>query len=230
MTPVLLAVALMFAPMGPPPTPPVISDAGRAVIGEWQAALDAVRVRQAQAGPPKTAGEAVSRMAELDREGEAATTAFADAGLDAADLAGVNLIAGFTLRRLAHDNIEALQARLPPGGWFRISRDGAVATHDAWWIVWRSEDKAFTATALKRMAPLARKGEVAGEDYARLYDRAAVEAGRPQVYGSYWMCREGQLILPDLAEPETVDSRRAKVRWRETLAATKARLKIGEPC
>lgn len=230
MASVLLALALMFAPMGPPPVPPVISDAGRAVITAWSAQLDAVRARQAQAGPPGTTAEAVTRMAELDREGEAATAAFAGAGLDAADLRGVNLIAGFTLRTLAHDNVEALKGRLPPGGWFRNSRDGAAATHDAWWIVWRSEDKAFTETVLGRMAPLARKGEVAGEDYARLYDRAAIEAGRPQSYGSYWACREGRLTLPDLADPEAVDGRRARVRWSETLAATKARLRIGEPC
>jgi len=230
MTPVLFAVALMFAPMGPPPTPPVISEAGRAVITAWQVRLDAVRARQAQAGPPKTTAEAVTRMAALDREGEAATSVFADAGLDAADLAGVRLIAGFTLRSLAHDNLETLRAKLPPGGWFRISRDGAAATHDGWWIVWRSDDAAFAEQVLKRMAPLARKGEVAGEDYARLYDRTAIEAGRPQQYGSYWMCREGRLTLPDLADPQAVDGRRARVRWSETLAATKTRLKIGEPC
>lgn len=230
MIPLLLALSMMFAPMGPPPTPPVLTPAGEAAITAWQARFEAVKARQDAGGPPASNAQAVTRMATLDREGEAATAMFTEVELSPQDLGGVRLIAGFTLRRLAHENVETLKTRLPADGWFRSSRDGAAATHDAWWIVWRSEDAAFTQTVLARMAPLARRAEVSGEDYARLFDRTAVEAGRPQRYGTSWVCRDGVRTLSPLEEAAKIDRRRLAIHWSESLAAGQARLKIGEAC
>lgn len=230
MTPVLIAIALMFAPMGPPPTPPLLSPAGEAAIGAWQAKFDAVKARQAAAGPSATTADALARMVELDRTGEAATKDFAAAGLSPQDLQGVQVIAGFTLRVLAHDNLEALKARLPESGWFNPMRDGLSAPDNAWWIVWRSDDAAFAEEALKRMEGPARTGRFDGEKYARLFDRTAVEAGRPQRYGTYSRCEGGVRILPNLEKPKKVDSERGKISWPLPFEITKSIQKIGQPC
>lgn len=230
MTPILIAIALLFAPMGPPPTPPVLSPAGEAVITAWQARFDAVKTRQAAAGPPATTAEALARMVELDQAGEAATKDLAGAGLSPEDLRGVQVIAGFTLRVLAHNNLEALKARLPAKGWFDPKRDGPSAPDDGWWIVWRSDDPAFAEEALKRMAPGARNGLISGEKYARLFDRTAIEAGRPQRYGAYSRCEGGIRVVPNLEKPKKVDGERRKIRWSATLADSKAAMKIGEAC
>ena len=116
------------------------------------------------------------------------------------------------------DNTAWLKRHLPPDGWFRISRDGEGVTNAAFLIVQHSGDLALMKQVLARMEPLARRGEVRGEQFALLYDRTALGEGRLQRYGSQLICTEGRLDFHRLEDPKRVDERRKAIGMRETLA------------
>lgn len=127
-------------------------------------------------------------------------------------------------------NIAWLKTVIPQDGWFRISRDGRDATHNAWLLVQHSPDQALMYTVVARMAPLAKTGEVDGADYALLYDRIEVFAGRPQYYGSQYSCKGGRYVHDPIRDPAGVDARR-KALGMSSLADNAARINRNNgPC
>ena len=105
-------------------------------------------------------------------------------------------------------NTAWLKTVIPADGWFRASRDGAETASNAWLIVQHSPDEAFQREVLRRMEPLAKAGEVKGGDYALLYDRVEMFAGRPQYYGSQYRCVNGRWAPYTLRDPAGVEARR----------------------
>jgi hypothetical protein len=86
-----------------------------------------------------------------------------------------------------------------------VGADGASA---AWLLVQHADaDPAFQKECLGLMEPLVTSGEVAGKDYAYLYDRVAISEGRKQRYGTQF---DGDDIAP-LEDPAKVDLRRQSV-------------------
>jgi uncharacterized protein DUF6624 len=89
-----------------------------------------------------------------------------------------------------------------------VGDDGANAT----WLLAQHADQ--DPAAQRRFLDLLRAAVAAGEaspvDLAYLTDRVAVHAGQPQVYGTQ-LCRDpgGLLTVCEIADPETVDQRRA---------------------
>ena len=127
------------------------------------------------------------------------------------------------------DNTEWLKAHLPEDGWFRISRDGAEVSSNAWMIVQHSPDDAWRKDILDRMTPLLKKNEVSGQSYALLYDRVQMFDGKPQRYGSQGTCKDGVLVLHELENPENVDALRAQIGLSPLEDYVKL-LNIGAPC
>lgn len=73
--------------------------------------------------------------------------------------------------------------------WPRISVEGERAANAAWLIAQHADhDVALQKVALAAMEPLLAAGDVDATDYAYLYDRVAVNEGRPQRYGSQGHC------------------------------------------
>lgn len=126
-------------------------------------------------------------------------------------------------------NTAYLRSVLPADGWFRASRDGEATAHDAWLILQHSPDRAFQDAVLARMAPLARVGEVKGEDYALLYDRSAMFDGRPQYYGSQYRCQDRRLTLYTLRDLAGVEARR-RAMGMAPLAENRAKVTANGGC
>jgi hypothetical protein len=103
-----------------------------------------------------------------------------------------------------------------------VGVDGANA---AWVLVQHADaDVAFQAECASKMEPLVKIGEVAGKDFAFLFDRVALAQGRPQRYGTQL---DGDDIAP-LEDPKRVDERRRSVGLG-TLAEYKAVVNTAKP-
>ena len=108
-------------------------------------------------------------------------------------------------------NTAYVKSILPRDGWFRSRRDGAEVSRNAWLIVQHSPDHAFQIAVLAQMRPLVASGDARGEDYALLYDRTEMFAGRPQLYGSQVTCNGGRFQAAPIADPAGLDRRRAEM-------------------
>lgn len=88
-----------------------------------------------------------------------------------------------------------------------VGEDGASA---AWLIAQHSDlDPRFQAQALELMRAAVDEGQADPTELAYLEDRVALNQGGPQTYGTQVGCVDGRAEPADLADPETVDERRA---------------------
>jgi len=120
------------------------------------------------------------------------------------------------LLRRNSDWLKSVLARI---GWFDISHYGAVASQAAWLIVQHSDhDPAWQAAVLADLAPRVARGDMQRSYYAYLVDRVAVNAGRPQTYGTQGRCQgRGNLVLLPVVDRPNLDPRRAEMGL-ETIA------------
>lgn len=111
------------------------------------------------------------------------------------------------------DNTAWLKADLEANGWYRISVFGDLPSRAAWVMIQHADrDPAFQQQMLALLQPLALEKEVEPWDVALLYDRVAINAGRPQRYGSQGRCVARNVWGPQPLEDETrVDEYRASV-------------------
>jgi hypothetical protein len=120
-------------------------------------------------------------------------------------------ISGAETRAVLRRNSDWLKGVLARIGWFDISRYGAEASQAAWLIVQHSDhDRAWQEQVLADLAPRVARGDMQRTYYAYLIDRVAVNAGRPQTYGTQGRCDgPGNLILREVADRDNLDRRRA---------------------
>lgn len=107
------------------------------------------------------------------------------------------------------ENTRWLKPILEKRGWptrKQVGKDGAQA---AWLLVQHADaDPGFQRACLDRIAKLP-SGEVSPADVALLTDRVLLAEGQPQRYGTQFVIVQGRLQPRPLADPETVDQRRA---------------------
>lgn len=117
------------------------------------------------------------------------------------------------MRMLALDaaNTAWLRSAVASRGWPRASVVGRDAAQAAFLIAQHTTDEVFQEEALKLLEPLARAGEVSGQHFALLADRVAVQAGRPQLYGTQAGVRNGRVVLDPIVDSPGVDARRARL-------------------
>jgi len=97
-------------------------------------------------------------------------------------------------------------------GWPTCDVVGEDANSAAWVIAQHSDqDVEFQQQALELMREAVADGVADATELAYLEDRVAVNTGRPQRYGTQVECVGGHAEAQDLADPETVDERRAEV-------------------
>ncbi len=93
-------------------------------------------------------------------------------------------------------------------GWPGRSLVGSDGANAAWVLVQHADaDVAFQRTCLEKMEALVQTGEAARKDFAFLWDRVAVNEGRPQRYGTQL---DGDDPLP-MEDPAHVDARRKEM-------------------
>ncbi|HEX8642467.1 MAG TPA: DUF6624 domain-containing protein [Allosphingosinicella sp.] len=134
------------------------------------------------------------------------------------------------VRSLARNNAQWLKSVLARIGWFDISRYGAEASQAAWLIVQHADhDPAWQQQVLEILRPRVARGDMQGNYFAYLVDRVAVNAGRPQTYGTQGLCMGPDDWRPrPLADPDEVDRLRAEVGL-EPIAAYRARFACRTP-
>lgn len=125
--------------------------------------------------------------------------------------------------RLATAHVTMVDARatrlmrelLDQWDWIDRHRFGAKVSEYAWLLVQHADDHPeFQKLALSRMAPYLSSGGIKKANYAYLFDRVAVNAGRKQRYGTQpiWECTaDGRLELQPAEDPERLDERRASL-------------------
>ena len=90
-----------------------------------------------------------------------------------------------------------------------VGRDGADA---AYTIAQHAvHDAEFQAEALRLMEEAYRAGEMEGRQVAYLTDRVAVQAGKPQRYGSQFKFDDDGIVLDPIEDSAFVDLRRAAI-------------------
>jgi len=94
--------------------------------------------------------------------------------------------------------------------WFTVSEFGADADMHAWVIVQHSDrDPAFQREVLAILGTLHQSGESSASNYANLYDRVEMNAGKPQRYGTQGNCEgPGQWVPYQIADTAGLDERR----------------------
>jgi hypothetical protein len=114
---------------------------------------------------------------------------------------------------LLRRNSDWLKGVLTRIGWFDISRYGAEASQAAWLIVQHSDhDPAWQEQVLAALGPRVARGDMQRSYYAYLVDRVAVNAGRPQTYGTQGRCQgRGNLELRPVIDRDNLDRRRAEM-------------------
>lgn len=118
-----------------------------------------------------------------------------------------------------------LKADVARNGWFVQSRHGKPAAKAAWLITQHADhDIAFQKDVLRRLERLLPSGDLNRADYGYLWDRVAVNEGRPQRYGTQTKgCIAGKVTYQPIEDPDHVDARRASLGM-DTLAAYGAAL------
>lgn len=123
----------------------------------------------------------------------------------------VLLTIGSQMCALDTDNTAWLKAQVALHGWFTPERVGQQASETAWLLVQHADrDPAFQAEILSFLktdaTPSGRK------NYAYLFDRVAVNASRPQSYGTQGRCvGPGRWEPLEVEAPDQLDVRRASV-------------------
>jgi len=127
----------------------------------------------------------------------------------------------FWAERLATAEVALIDARaagfmhdlLEDWDWIDRERFGSKVSQYAWLLVQHADNHPdLQALALKRTEPYLQQNGIRKADYAHLWDRVAINAGREQRYGTQpiWECSDdGGLELEPVEDPEQLDQRRA---------------------
>lgn len=209
--------------------PAEISPETRILIAPVAAAIAAVREEHARLPPPQTDAERLVRMGQLDQAPRLALGKIDFPKIPAAERRHAMTAIWQQIVPIDEAILEALLEMVPPEGWFTISVYGREAAEAAFHIVQHSDIEQWRRF-MPVLEPLVAKGEVDGSAFALMFDRLAMNEGRPQRYGSQFKCVAGRFELHPLEDPDRVNEFRRQVGLPplEQYLAGAARIKI--PC
>jgi hypothetical protein len=97
--------------------------------------------------------------------------------------------------------------------WFPISEFGEPVEKCAWVLVQHADrDVGFQQEVLEILSSLFPKGETSSNSFTNLWDRVAMNTGKPQRYGTQGKCHgPGNWVPYEIEDPANVDQRRASV-------------------
>ncbi|MEZ5985981.1 MAG: DUF6624 domain-containing protein [Hyphomonas sp.] len=134
---------------------------------------------------------------------------FSDEALDSEVRTAFQSASGAYVLQVDEINTAELKLILQEYSWADIIEGDPQLFKQAFHVVQHSPDEAFRAEVLAEISPYAERGEIDGQEYALMYDRVELAAGRQQLYGSQYKCVDGQYDVYDLKDPDGVDARRA---------------------
>lgn len=128
-------------------------------------------------------------------------------------------------RRIDGENTAWVKALVLEHGWPGISRVGEEGAANAWLLVQHADaDVDFQERCLDLIGKAVMRGEASPTHLAYLEDRVAMHRGRPQLYGTQFVQKDGELVPHPIEDEAHVDERRAAVGL-EPLADYAARLR-----
>jgi hypothetical protein len=195
-------------------------------------AIQAEEARQAALPPAVTDRERLERMGELDQVGRRVAVTVDLSQLSGDDRSAAERALWAPVGELDDRLSAELMTLLPPEGWFYTSVYGEDAARAAFLIV-QHGDAALQRRFVPVLEPLVAEGEVEGTRYALMYDRLALDEGRPQRYGTQMTCRNARWVIDydNLEDPENVQARRDAVGFLGfTLAQYEAGFARYPPC
>lgn len=215
-----LAAAVWLGASGCAAAQAQLSPTAQALIAPVHAAYVKVEADQAALGPAKDDRDRLERMFDLDQAARRAVIRVDLSTLPPTERAAASdaMWSEITAHDLA--NQKALKEIVARDGWITRARFGPKASHAAFAIVQHAvNDPDLMRSTLGLLGPLAATGDVDGNDYARMYDRVALEFDhKPQRYGSQLECHDGVWRPRTLEDPEQVDERRRALGLTQTEA------------
>lgn len=220
----ILAAALLSqqAPAG-------LSAEARALVAPVAEAIAAEKARQAALPPPTTDRERLERMGALDQVGRRAFTVLDFSALPADERQTAETLAWADINALDKALLDELLTMVPAEGWFKKSVYGERAAGAAFLIIQHSDLENWRRF-VPVLEPLVAQGEVEGQSYGLMYDRLAINEGRPQRYGTQMKCKDGRWVVDNLEDPGRVDERRKAMNFPGTMAEYEAHFRTYPPC
>lgn len=187
--------------------------------------------RQAEAPPAHDDEERFLRLYRLDQMGRAAMLNVDLSDLPPEQEQAANRAMWQAQEEVDEANLSALLAMLPPEGWFLKSRYGEGPSQTAFLIIQHSNLEQWRRF-VPVLEPLVAAGEIDGAQFGLMYDRLAVNEGRPQRYGTQVTCKDGRWVIDydNLEDPANADRRRAEAGFPHTLAQYEARFVSWPTC
>ena len=220
----ILAAALLAqqAPAG-------LSAEARALVAPVAEAIAAEKPRQAALPPPTTDRERLERMGALDQVGRRAFTVLDFSALPADERQTAETLAWADINAVDKALLDELLTMVPAEGWFKKSVYGERAAGAAFLIIQHSDLESWRRF-VPVLEPLVAQGEVEGQSYGLMYDRLAINEGRPQRYGTQMKCKDGRWVVDNLEDPGRVDERRRAMNFPGTMAEYEAHFRTYPPC
>ena len=208
-----------------------LSAEARALIGPVLETITEEKRRQAEAPPPQDDQERFLRMYRLDQMGREAMLKIDLSTLPPEQEQAANRAMWQAQNHADEANLDAVLAMLPPEGWFLKSRYGEGPSQTAFLIIQHSNLEQWRRF-VPVLEPLVAAGEVDGAQFGLMYDRLAVNEGRPQRYGTQVTCKNGRWVIDydNLEDPANADHRRAEAGFPHTLAQYEARFASWPAC
>ena len=224
----VLALVLALQVQTPPDT---ISEQARALIAPVAASIAAEEARQAALPPPADVRERLERMGRLDQVGRKAAIDVDLSGLPAEERAAAQAALWAPVSTMDERLLAELLPMVPETGWFTQREYGERGSKVAFLIIQHSNVEQWRRF-VPILEPLALAGEIDGQDFGLMYDRLAINEGRPQRYGTQMTCKAGKWVIDyaNLEDPERADERRAAMGFHWTLAEYEALFDQYPPC
>lgn len=206
-----------------------LSPEARALIAPVKEALDAERARQAALPPAANDSETLLRLGAMDQVGRRVLTKIDLTVLPPEEIATARKAMWAPIEAADDENLKALLKMVPPEGWFLKSRYGEKPANAAFHIIQHS-DVAQWKRFVPVLEPLVVTGEVDGQSFGLMYDRLALNEGRPQRYGSQMKCEAGKWVPDRLEDPARVEEWRKAMGFPQTFAEYLEHWKTYPPC
>jgi len=212
-------IALLVAALLTFQEPVSLSPEARALIAPVAEAIAAEEARQAALPPAADDRERLERMGVLDQVGRRALNPIDLSGLPEAERRVAEAAMWTPLMAMDDRLLAELLPMVPAEGWFRKSVYGEQAANAAFLIIQHSNVEQWRRF-VPILEPLVATGEINGSQYGLMYDRLAINEGRPQRYGTQMTCKAGKFVVDwdNIEDPANADARRAALGFHGTLA------------
>lgn len=115
-------------------------------------------------------------------------------------------------RHIDHTNAEVLSRALAEHGWPDVPLVGEGGAKAAWKLALRADTRPdLQRLAYRMMHAAVEHGTASKQQWAHLYDRCLLGAGRPQFYGTQYRLGASGPELEPVSEPDDLDARRAAI-------------------